>query len=337
MSPVVRTVIVRGPDLRTRVGACRCVAHPARGTVAMSRRSSIAIGHACSFPASPIWRRCATSRIWSVMSWRAIRPAQWVRATRPCQRMSAPTTRAARAAQATPGWTRVARLRSAATGDLPLADVVRGSSPERVGGGAAVTEPRQGTGWRLDWRELSPPARSISWDQLWDDAIRLRDRYSLVLRSAWWEDDIQVEALAALAALISGYDTRPWNDPVSKLHLLFDLDRIRGLLHAGQDVFDPDRDRSPFAEHSFANGCQPDKNARVSSCPSHRARTSSSLRAQRWCGPCPWLSSATAVSAPEFRRWWPEASPTTQCVDGRVWRPLETPAVATRGCGNARV
>ena len=96
-----------------------------------------------------------------------------------------------------------------------------------------MTELRQGAGWRLDWRELSPAARSIWWDQLWDDAIRLRDRYRLVLRSAWWEDDIQVEALAALAALVSGYDTGAWNDPVSKLQLLFDLDRIRGLLHAG--------------------------------------------------------------------------------------------------------
>jgi hypothetical protein len=124
-----------------------------------------------------------------------------------------------------------------------------------------VTEFRQGTGWRLDWRELSPAARSVWWDQLWDDAIRLRDRYRLVLRSAWWEDDIQVEALAALAALVSGYDTGAWNDPVSKLQLLFDLDRIRGLLHPGQDVFDPDRDRLAFDEHLLAIGCQPELSA----------------------------------------------------------------------------
>jgi len=121
-----------------------------------------------------------------------------------------------------------------------------------------VTEPRQGTGWRLDWRELSAAARSIWWDQLWEDAIKLCDRYRLVLRSAWWEDDIQVEVLAALAALVSGYDTGAWNDPVSKLQLLFDLDRIRGLLHAGQEVFDPDRDRANFAEYLQAIGCQPD-------------------------------------------------------------------------------
>ncbi|MBV9945034.1 MAG: hypothetical protein JO262_23125 [Solirubrobacterales bacterium] len=63
---------------------------------------------------------------------------------------------------------------------------------------------------------------------------------------------------AALAALVSGYDTGAWNDPVSKLQLLFDLDRIRGLLHAGQDIFDPDRDREPFLEHVLAKGCHLD-------------------------------------------------------------------------------
>lgn len=119
-----------------------------------------------------------------------------------------------------------------------------------------MNETRQGTGWRLDWRELSPAARSIWWDQLWDDAVKLRDRYRLVLRSGWWEDDVQVEALAALAALVSGYDTGAWNDPVSKLQLLFDLDRIRGLLHAGRDVFDPERERAAFLGYLVALGCQ---------------------------------------------------------------------------------
>lgn len=123
-----------------------------------------------------------------------------------------------------------------------------------------MTEPRQETGWRLDWRELAPAARSIWLDQLWDDAIKLRDRYRLVLRTAWWEDDIQVEALAALAALVSGYDTGAWNDPVGKLQLLFDLDRIRGLLHAGEDVFDSHRDRPAFTEHLLAIDSQPAMN-----------------------------------------------------------------------------
>jgi hypothetical protein len=54
-----------------------------------------------------------------------------------------------------------------------------------------------------------------------------------------------------------GYDTGAWNDPVSKLQLLFDLDRIRGHLHPGQDVFDPERDHSAFVGHLLAIG-QPD-------------------------------------------------------------------------------
>jgi hypothetical protein len=123
-----------------------------------------------------------------------------------------------------------------------------------------MTELRQpGTGWRLDWRELSPAARSIWWDQLWVDAIRLRDRYRLVLRTAWWEDDLHVEALAALAALVNGYDTGAWNDPVGKLQLLYDLDRIRALLHAGQGVFDPGRDHAAFTKHLIAIGCDVDE------------------------------------------------------------------------------
>jgi hypothetical protein len=122
-----------------------------------------------------------------------------------------------------------------------------------------VTETRgPSTGWRLDWRELSPAARGVWWDQLWTDAIRLRDRYRLALRSGWWQDDVQVETIAALAALVTGYDTGAWNDPVAKLQLLYDLDRIRGLLRGGEDVFDPDRDRDAFVGHLVAIGCERD-------------------------------------------------------------------------------
>lgn len=110
-----------------------------------------------------------------------------------------------------------------------------------------MTEARPpGSGWRLDWRELPPGARRIWWDQLWSDAVRLRDRYRLSLRSGWWRDDVQVETLAAVAALITGYDTGAWNDPVAKLQFLYDLDRIRALLRGGEEVFDPGRDREEF-------------------------------------------------------------------------------------------
>lgn len=113
----------------------------------------------------------------------------------------------------------------------------------------------QTTGWPVDWRQLEPPARAIWWDELWTAAIRLRDRYRLALRSGWWEDEIQVEALAAFAAWVSAYDTGAWNDPAGKLQLLYDLDRIRGLLRAGDQVFAPERDRRAFVDHLRRIGC----------------------------------------------------------------------------------
>jgi hypothetical protein len=120
-----------------------------------------------------------------------------------------------------------------------------------------MTEVQQaGTGWRLDWRALSPRARSIWWDQLWSDAIQLSQRYRLVLRSRWWEDDVQVETLAAVAALVSGYDSGGWNDPVAKLQFLYDLDRIRAVFREGENVFEPDRDRADFTQHLVAVGCE---------------------------------------------------------------------------------
>jgi hypothetical protein len=77
----------------------------------------------------------------------------------------------------------------------------------------------------------------------------------LGLRSGWWQDDIQVETLAALAALVNGYDSGAWNDPAAKLQVLYDLDRIRGLLRAGDEVFDPERDRDPFVKYLVTIGC----------------------------------------------------------------------------------
>jgi hypothetical protein len=113
-------------------------------------------------------------------------------------------------------------------------------------------------GHPLDWHRLEPTARRAWWERLWEDAIRLRDRYRLSLRSGWWEDDIQVETLAALAAWTAAYDAGAWTDPPGKLQLLYDLDRIRGLLNAGQDVFDPDRDNAAFIAHLANVGCAAD-------------------------------------------------------------------------------
>lgn len=74
----------------------------------------------------------------------------------------------------------------------------------------------------------------------------LRDRYRLPLRSAWWQDPIQIEALAALAAWVDHYDSGTWDDPPGKLALLYDLERIGALLRNGRGPFDPDRDRGAF-------------------------------------------------------------------------------------------
>jgi hypothetical protein len=111
--------------------------------------------------------------------------------------------------------------------------------------------------WRLGWRELSPADRWLWWNRLWGAAIKLRDRYRLGLRSGWWEDDIQVEALAALAAWTDAYDTGAWREPPGKLQLLYDLDRIRALLQAGVDLFEPDRDRAAFERHLASTGSEP--------------------------------------------------------------------------------
>src|SRR5205807_3359421 len=147
-----------------------------------------------------------------------------------------------RAASA-PRRSRPGDLRAPPAGDRPPAHLVQRQTPQSARRRTIMTPPPpQGTRWPLDWRGLPPPERWIWWDQLWLDATRLRDRYRLALRSGWWEDDIQVEALAALAAWSNAYESGAWNDPQGKLQLLYDLDRIRLLLRAGEHVFDPDRD-----------------------------------------------------------------------------------------------
>ena len=88
----------------------------------------------------------------------------------------------------------------------------------------------EGGRWPLDWRSLYPRERWLWWEQLWMDVCALRERYRLPVRSGWWEDSIQVEALAACAAWVDRYDIGEWDDPPGKLALLFELDRINGLL-----------------------------------------------------------------------------------------------------------
>ena len=111
--------------------------------------------------------------------------------------------------------------------------------------------------WPLTWRGLLPRERWLWFERLWADVCDLRVRYRLGVRSQWWEDDIQVEALAALAAWTGRYDSGEWDDPPGKLALLFDLERVAGLLRDGVDPFHPDRDRTAFVRHLVDLGCQP--------------------------------------------------------------------------------
>jgi hypothetical protein len=111
--------------------------------------------------------------------------------------------------------------------------------------------------WPLDWRPLCPPDRWLWFQHLWVSVCELRERYCLPVRSRWWADDVQVEALAALAAWTERYDSGEWDDPPGKLSLLFDLERISSLLRDGNEPFHPERDRQTFAADLIERGCQP--------------------------------------------------------------------------------
>ena len=111
--------------------------------------------------------------------------------------------------------------------------------------------------WPLNWYALYPRERWRWFEQLWSDVCALRIRYRLAVRAGWWEDQVQVEALAALAAWTHRYDTCEWDDPPGKLALLYDLERISALLRDGNEPFYPDRDRLAFARYLIEIGCQP--------------------------------------------------------------------------------
>lgn len=111
--------------------------------------------------------------------------------------------------------------------------------------------------WPLVPHGLYPRERWLWFEQLWTDVCTLRDRYRLPVRAGWWEDAVQVEALAALAAWTERYDGGEWDDPPGKLALLYDLERIGTLLREGHEPFHPDRDRLAFARHLIEVGCQP--------------------------------------------------------------------------------
>jgi hypothetical protein len=133
-----------------------------------------------------------------------------------------------------------------------------GESGEQEGAGFEEDgfEPPSGR-WPLDSRDLYPRERWMWFEQLWTDACMLQRRYRLGLRSGWWEDQFQIEVLAALAAWVDRYDSGEWDDPPGKLALLYDLERINELLRDGFDPFRPDRDRGAFLRHLIERGCEP--------------------------------------------------------------------------------
>ena len=103
---------------------------------------------------------------------------------------------------------------------------------------------------------VEDPVLCHAWfERLWRDACALRERYLLPIRRGWWQNPIQVEALAALAAWVERYDSEEWDDPPGKLALLYDLERVGGLLREGSEPFDPDRDRAEFTLYLRAIGC----------------------------------------------------------------------------------
>ncbi len=105
------------------------------------------------------------------------------------------------------------------------------------------------TARELSWRQLEPVQRRVWFERLWADVCMLRERYRLMLRSGWWEDEVQLEALAALAEWVARYDTGEWDDPPGKLALLYDLQRVADLLRGGTQPFVPERDRPEFERH----------------------------------------------------------------------------------------
>jgi hypothetical protein len=137
------------------------------------------------------------------------------------------------------------------------ADGVWGQSGPEDDWGAGGLDPDEAIRWPLTWRSLYPRERWLWFERLWTDVATLRDRYRLSIRSGWWEDEVQLEALAALAAWTERYDSGEWDDPPGKLALLFDLERISVLLRDGVDPFHPERDRAAFVAHLVSIRCQP--------------------------------------------------------------------------------
>jgi hypothetical protein len=110
--------------------------------------------------------------------------------------------------------------------------------------------------WPLAPTHLLQRERWLWWEQLWADVLMLARRYRISPGNGWWGDATQVEALAALAAWVARYDSGEWDDPPGKLALLYDIERVRGLVR-GEEPFDPRRDRVAFCRFLSEIVCRP--------------------------------------------------------------------------------
>jgi len=135
------------------------------------------------------------------------------------------------------------------------------SPPDDIGD-SAYEEPEQPRRWPLASHGLYPRERWRWFEQLWNDVCALQSRFGLPVRSGWWEEGLEVEALAALAAWVERYDSGEWDDPPGKLALLYDLERVARLLGEGDHEdrrreFDQGRDLLAFTRWLLELGCQP--------------------------------------------------------------------------------
>jgi hypothetical protein len=99
------------------------------------------------------------------------------------------------------------------------------------------------------WRGLEATQRWEWFQQLYATAAHLDRRYRLGMRSGWWEDELQVELVAALAAWVGMFDYASWSDPEGKARLLLQLPSFREAFRGGAQTFEPDGDRQRFEQH----------------------------------------------------------------------------------------
>jgi hypothetical protein len=151
---------------------------------------------------------------------------------------------------------------------------IRSTSPRRQ------PTRRSGEGLGEQWRRF---------EQLSSDGCGLRKRYWPPLRSGWWNGQVQVESLAALAASLEHYDSDECDDPPGKVSPLYDLERVAQLLKDGAEPFHPDRDRLAFARYQIDLGCQPHRTMRRHVPDTEREGTCGAALG----GPSRWRAAAT--------------------------------------------